>query len=173
MEEKKIKPKQYSHIDYEALLIYVMKHGVSLEKALEEHGLDIARSTVIRNIDRIKKEEDRDLSVIDFYQNRYVPNSQKSEMPKDILRKIQEFEEKPVVIKNELEDLYNKLSTMNEIVEDCGGNIAEATRRINSGNTPLGTVKSISVQGLRKDINYFKAIKEQLEKEINKEGEER
>jgi len=173
MVEKKIKPKQYSHIDYEALLIYMMKCGVSMEKALEENGLDIARSTVIRSIERMKKEEGRDLSIIEFYQTRYVPNMQKAEMPIDIIRTIQDFEERPVVIKNELEDLYNKLKTMNEIVEACGGNIAEATRRINSGTTVLGFIKPISVQGLRKDIKYYEEIKEKLEEAVNKEGEER
>ena len=133
MNEKKIKPKQYSHIDYEALLIYMMKHGVSLERALEENGLDIARSTVNRNISKIKEQKGKDLSVIEFYQNKYVPNMQKAKLPEEIMESIAMFKEKPVVIKNELEDLYNKLSTMNQIVEACGGNISEATRKINSG----------------------------------------
>ena len=173
MSEKKIKPRQYSHIDYEALLIYVMKNGVSVEEALEDHGLNIARSTVIRNITKMKKEEGRDLTVIDFYQKIYVPNSQKSKKPQDVIRQIQDFVERPIIIKNELEDLYNKLSTMNKIVEACNGNVAEATRKINSGETPLGKVKSISVQGLRKDIKYFERVKEEMEKTMKIEGEER
>ena len=41
--ERKVKPKQYSHIDYEALLIYAMKNHISIEKAIEENGLTIAR----------------------------------------------------------------------------------------------------------------------------------
>ena len=173
MEEKKIKPKQYSHIDYEALLVYMMKRGISAEKALQEHGLEIARSTLIRNIEKMKKEKGRDLSIIQFYQTRYVPNMQKSKLPEEIVMRINEFEEKPVVVKNELDDLYNKLKTMNEIVEECGGNVAEAARRINSGTTALGAIKPISVQGLRKDIKYYEKTREKLEKAVNKEGEER
>ena len=35
MENKKtVKPKQYSHIDYEALLIYIMKNHISMEQAI-------------------------------------------------------------------------------------------------------------------------------------------
>lgn len=82
---------------------------------------------------------------------------------------------KRVVIKNELDDLYYKLSTMNEIVQICNGNITEATRKINSGQTILGNVKPISVQGLGKNIKYFQKIKEIMEEEIEKEekGEEK
>lgn len=136
-EEKKIKPKQYSHIDYEALLIYAMKNHISLEKAMEENELAIARSTVIRNIRRMKQEKGRDTRIIEFYQQVYVPNYQKSELPEKIVQAIEELPEKRVVIKNELEDLYNKLYIMNEIVKASDGNMAEATRKINSGQTRI------------------------------------
>jgi hypothetical protein len=42
------KPKQITHIDYEALLIYVIKHDLTLEQAQEEFG--ISRRTIDRNI---------------------------------------------------------------------------------------------------------------------------
>ena len=55
MENKKaVKPKQYSHIDYEALLIYIMKNHISMDQAIEELDLNIARATVTRNINKIK-----------------------------------------------------------------------------------------------------------------------
>ena len=177
MEEKAriIKPKEYFHIDYEALLIYAMKKHVSLERAIEENGLTIARSTVIRNIRKMKQDVTRDNSIIEFYQEEYVPNCQKPELPARIIRGIASLPQKKVVIKNELQDLYNKLSTMNEIVQACDGNLAEATRKINSGKTILGNVKPISRQGLEKDIKYFQEIREIIEKEIEKEekGEEK
>ncbi len=44
--EKRIKPREYSHIDYEALLIYAMKNHISVEKAIKENGLTISRITV-------------------------------------------------------------------------------------------------------------------------------
>ena len=134
-QEKEIKPKQYSHIDYEALLIYAMKKHISIERAIEENGLTIARSTVTRNIRKMKEEKNGNLDIIEFYQNVYVPNCQKSKLPDSIIKVIDTFPEKEVVIKNELEDLYKKLYTMNEIVEACNGNVAEATRKINSGQT--------------------------------------
>lgn len=177
MEEKasNIKPKQYTHIDYEALLIYAMKHHISLERAIEENNLAIARSTVIRNIRKMKKEATRDNTIIEFYQEEYVPNYQKSELSPRIIQVIDSLPLKRVVIKNELDDLYYKLSTMNEIVQICNGNITEATRKINSGQTILGNVKPISVQGLGKNIKYFQKIKEIMEEEIEKEekGEEK
>lgn len=82
--ERELKPRQYSHIDYEALLIYAMKRHISVEKSIEENGLTIAKSTVVRNIRKIKQEKDRDLSVIEFYQNVHTPNFQKPEMPEYI-----------------------------------------------------------------------------------------
>lgn len=175
MGEKRIKPKEYSHIDYEALLIYAMKNHVSIEKAIEDNGLTIARSTVTRAIKRIKEQEEKDTSIIDFYQQIYVPNFQKPELPEKIKQVIDELPSKDVVTKSELEDLYHKLYRMNEVVESCQGNIAEATRKINSGQTPLGNVAPISVQGVRKDINYFKKVRELMEKSIQeqKEGEEK
>ena len=49
-EEKKVKPKQYTHIDYTAFLIYLMKTHKPFERAMEELGINIAKSTVNRNI---------------------------------------------------------------------------------------------------------------------------
>ena len=71
--------------------------------------------------------------------------------------------------------MYHKLYTMNEIVDSCQGNIAEATRKINSGQTLLGNIRPISVQGLRKDIKYFKEVKTVMEESIEREkgGEEK
>ena len=137
-ENKKVKPKQYTHIDYEALLIYAMKNHISIERAIEEHNLTIARSTVIRYIKKMKEDKNQDKTVIDYYQNVYVKNYQKPQLPDEILQVIETFPEKKVIVKNELEDLYQKLNTMNEIVIECGGNLAEASRRINAGQTRIG-----------------------------------
>ncbi len=174
-ENKKIKPKQYTHIDYEALLIYAMKNHISLEKAIEDNGLTIARSTVIRNIRKMKQDENQDQTVIDYYQNVYVRNYQKPILPESMIQTIEDFPDKKVVIKNELDDLYKKLSTMNQIAVECGGNLSEATRRINEGKTSLGMIKPISRQGLEKDIKYYNRIKEILEERQEKEekGEEK
>ena len=159
--KKEVKPKQYSHIDYEALLIYIMKNHISMEQAIEELNLHIARSTIVRNINKIKK-EDKENSIIDLYQNIYTSNSQKKELP-----------ELEVVKKEELEDLYKKLSYMKEIAEMCNGNLAEATRVINEGNTILGNVK-ITRQGLGKDLKRYEIVKEAYEqqhKEKKNEGQ--
>ena len=71
--EKRIKPKQYTHIDYEAILIEAMRERCSIEQCIENNGLTIARSTVIRNINKMK-EEGKDTSVIELYEKQYVPN---------------------------------------------------------------------------------------------------
>ena len=171
MKKNEIRPKQYTHIDYEALLIYVMKNNVSLEEAIKENNLSIARSTVIRNIRKIKQDYTRDTAIIDYYQNVYVKNSQKSKIPDEIKLKIDSFEQKPVKIKNELEDLYNKLSIMNSVLQQTSGNYTEATRIINSGTTKLGRIKPITVQAFRNDIKYFERIKEEMEEKIREEKE--
>lgn len=139
--EKEVRLRQYSYIDYEALLIYAMKRHISVEKAIEENGLTVSRVTVTRNIKKMKQEKDRDLSVIEFYQNVYTPNFQKPEMPEYIKQTIESFPEKPVKMKSKFEDLYQKLWMMNEIVEACGGNYTEAARKISSGQTRIRTSK--------------------------------
>lgn len=100
-DKKEVKPKQYSHIDYEALLIYIMKNHISMEQAIEELNLNIARSTIVRNINKIKK-EDKENSIIDLYQNIYTPNSQKKELPEFLKNQIDELPELEVVKKEEL-----------------------------------------------------------------------
>ena len=171
-DKKEVKPKQYSHIDYEALLIYIMKNHISMEQAIEELNLNIARSTIVRNINKIKK-EDKENSIIDLYQNIYTPNSQKKELPEFLKNQIDELPELEVVKKEELEDLYKKLSYMKEISEMCNGNLAEATRVINEGNTILGNIK-ITRQGLGKDLKRYEIVKEAYEqqhKEKENEGQ--
>ena len=163
---KKVKPKQYTHIDYEALLIYIMKNNITVDKALEVFGLDIARSTVIRNIRKLK-EQNKGNEIISLYQKKYVPNMQSKTLPIALQEKIDLLPNKPVIIQDKLEVLYNKLYCMKQIIDSCGGNLSEATRLINSGTTILGNVK-ISRQGLGKNMSYYEKVKEEYEKTRNK-----
>ena len=159
---KGLKPKQYTHIDYEAILIYAMKNRISIEEALAMNGLDIARSTVVRNIREMKKETIT--SIIDLYEKQYVPNSQKKILPEKLQETIDELQERDIVMKPELEDLYTKLSFMKELVDRCNGNKAEAARIISSGNTILGNVR-ISTQGLAKDLKKYEIVAEEMKKQ--------
>ena len=84
MENKKeVKPKQYSHIDYEALLIYIMKNHISMDQAIEELDLNIARATVTRNINKIKADNNEN-AVIDLYQKIYTHKNQNKVLPKSL-----------------------------------------------------------------------------------------
>ncbi len=171
--QKRIKPKQYTHIDYEAILIEAMQERCSIEECLARNGLKIARSTVLRNIRKIK-ENGEDLSIIDLYEKEYVPNMQKEKLPEKLQQKIDELPSRVVVIKPELEDLLKKLNIMNEILEQTNGNYSEAARIISSGTTILGNV-TISHTGLEKNIKHYQEIKRELAKEKKqkeKEGEE-
>ena len=170
--DKKVKPKQYSHIDYEAILIYMMQQKVSLQKTLDDHNLDIARSTFERNINKIDEKSNGQNKIINLYKNGYVPNMQKQEMPEEIKRNIDLLESRDVVVKDELQELYDKLSKMKAIVEQCNGNYAEATRQINSGNTILGNVH-ITRQGLGKDLSRYELVKETIEKRNKQKNEEK
>lgn len=160
---RRIKPKQYTHIDYEALLIEAMKQRCSIEECLKRNGLDIARSTVIRNIRKIK-EKGENSSIIDLYENQYVPNLQKKELPEKLQEKIDELPSRPVTTKPELEDLLKKLTIMNEIFEQANRNYSEAARIISSGTTLLGNV-TISHTGLEKNIKHYQEIKRELANE--------
>ena len=159
----RIKPKQYTHIDYEALLIQAMKERCSIEECLARNELKIARSTVIRNIRKIK-ESGGDLSIIDLYEKQYVPNIQKEELPEKLQQKIEDLPSRPVVTKPELEDLLRKLSIMEKIVEQANGSYAEAARIISSGTTLLGNV-TISHTGVEKNMKHYQEIKRELARE--------
>lgn len=150
-----------------------MKRKMSIEEVLEEQEIHIARSTVVRNIRKIQKESKGTSQVINIYQNLYVPNMQKSEIPESLKAAIEELPEKQIIIKNELEDLYQKLFQMKKIVEETDGNISEATRRINEGTTSLGKIRSITPQGLRKNMLRLKKIEEVMQKERANEEQEK
>ena len=163
-EKKDIKPKQYTHIDYEALLIYVMKNHTSVSKTIKELNLGISRDVVVRNIRKIKEEDPKN-EIVMLYQDEYVPNMQKAKMPESIEEKIKQLKSLKIVIKDELEDLYNRLTNINNILEACNRNWYEATRVINSGSTPLGNIK-ISRQGLIKVMKNYDLVKKKYEENI-------
>ncbi len=167
--QKRFRPKQYTHIDYEALLIMAMKERCSIEKCLEKNNIQIARSTIIRNV-RKMKENQKDTFVINLYEKHYVPNMQKKELPEKLQQKIDKLPNKPVVTKPELDDLLRKLTIMDEIVKQANGNYAKAARIISSGTTLLGNV-TISHTGLEKNIKRYKEIKKEIKKELEKQME--
>jgi len=151
---KNIRPKQYTNINYEALIIYAMKNRVSIEKAILENGLNIARSTVARNI-----EKKPDNEVFKFYKEIYVPNMQKKESQEYIQGKIDEFQRGKVKKEEEIAELYKKLIYMKNIIEQCNGDFKKASEMINSGTTILGK-KHISIQGLYKNMKILKKVEE-------------
>lgn len=158
-DQSKFKPKQYTHIDYEALLIYVMKNRTSVENAVIELELKVARSTIVRNINKLKEQGSQ---IVRLYQEEYATNMQKKELPVGIAEKIDQLPKKEIRIKNELEDVYFKLTMMKEILDSCDGNLTQAARVISSGNTPLGNFK-ITRQGLTKDLKYYEKVKEKYQ----------
>lgn len=169
--QKRIKPKQYTHIDYVAILIQAMQKGCSISECITRNGLDIARSTVTRNIRKIKEDENTskdDRYIIDLYEKEYVPNQQKKPLPIGLHQKIEDLPKRPIVTKTELEDLLKKLNIMNTILEQAKGNYAEAARIISSGTTLLGNVR-ISNAGLEKNIRHYKEIQKELEEERSKD----
>ncbi len=96
----------------------------------------------------------------------------KKKLPDFLKNQIDELPELEVVKKEELEELYKKLSYMKEIAEMCDWNLVEATRVINEGNTIFGKVK-ITRQGLGKDLKWYEIVKEAYEqqhKEKENEG---
>lgn len=156
--KKQYKPKQYSHIDYEALITYVMKNRISVTEAIKRLGLEISRITVERNLNNLE-----DSPIVILYRKKYIPKMQ-SNIPKEIAQEIQDLPDKKVEIKPSLEDRYKKLLIMKEIVNQCGGNLTQAAKVISSGNTPLGNV-TISRQGLTKNMNNYEKVEEEYKKQ--------
>ena len=167
-----IRPKQYTHINYTALLIYMMKNRVSMEQAMIDNGLEIAKSTVTRNLKKIEKdlkEGEEGFEIIQLYKNGYLANIQKEKLPENIEDKIQNLPNKDIVEKEELEDLYKKLSTMHSILEACDGNMEKAVEAINRGTTPLGKM-TISFQGFAKNMQRYEIVKQEMQKRKKEKG---
>lgn len=157
--QKSYKPKQYSNIDYEALITYVMKKHISVTEAIIQLGLNVTRTTVERNLNNME-----DSPIIAFYRTKYIHNRQ-SKMPTEIAQEIEALPDKKVQTKARLEDTYRKLSIMKEIVDQCDGNLTQAAKVISSGNTPLGNV-TISRQGLTKNMKNYERVREEYKKEM-------
>lgn len=173
MEQKSsIRPKQYTHINYTALLIYMMKNRVSMEQAMLDNGLNIAKSTVTRNLRKIEKdlkEGEEEFEIIQLYKNEYLANVQKVKFPERIKEKIENLPNREVIEKDELEDLYKKLSTMYCIFETCGRNMEKAVQAINTGMTPLGKM-TITVPGFAKNMKRYEIVKEEIQKRKKEKG---
>lgn len=160
MEPKSYKPKQYSHIDYEALIIYLMKHRISVEQAIKDLDLNISRITVTRNLNKMEQNP-----IVAIYREEYIPNVQKgAKMPEEIVQEIQNLPDKEVQTGDILEETYRTLSIMKEIIEQCGGNMTQAAKVISGGATPLGNV-SITHQGLSKNMKNYERVKEEYKKQ--------
>ena len=112
------KQKEYTHIDFEALLIYTLKQDLPVEEAANKYG--ISRRTFQRKINEMENRE-----LVELYK-RVADNRKHSRKNGiDIVRKIDALEEKTIVIggindrrKAELLDIerrFNKLcETMNK-----------------------------------------------------------
>lgn len=165
--KRSIRPKQYTHIDYIALLIYIMKNYVSMEQAMNENGLSsIAKSTITRNLKKIEsqlEEGQEEFEIIQLYKNGYLVNMQKNILPTTVEEQIENLPDKEVVNKEKLEDLYKKLSLMHSVLESCDGNMQKAVDAINNGGTPLGSF-SLSYQAFAKNMKRYEVVKVEIEK---------
>lgn len=158
-----IRPKKYTHIDYEALLTRVMKEKISIKSVIEDEELDIARSTVDRNIRKMP-----DSRVVQIYKNFYVPNKQKKQFPEKLDIMIHELPSKsvkPIVVKEKFTDMYHKLLSLYNLYEK-NNSYRETAERINAGITEFGNAK-ITEQGVRKHIRRFQEYRSEMEKELN------
>ena len=142
-----------------------MKNHTSVSNAIKELNLDVSRSAVVRNIRKIKQADPKN-KIVMLYQEGYVPNMQKDEIPEEIEEKVEQLKSSEIVIKDELEDLYNKLTIINNILEACNRNKNETTKVINSGKSPLGNVK-ISRHGLSKIMKNYELVKQQYMENMN------
>ena len=134
-----------------------------IEKLSNKYHINKLLASIL--INRKIKEEDPKNEIVMLYQDEYVPNMQKAKMPESIEEKIKQLKSLKIVIKDELEDLYNRLTNINNILEACNRNWYEATRVINSGRTPLGNIK-ISRQGLIKVMKNYDLVKKKYEENI-------
>lgn len=170
--KQEIKYREYKGIDYIALLVYIMKNNVSLEKAIQNNNLPpIARSTFTRNINKLLEDKNTNTDIIEiikFYKNQYVPHKQC--LPKDLKQEIMKFPDKKIMVKNELDFLYEKLSTMKQIIDACGGNMTKAATLISSGDTVLGKI-TITHQALSKNMKRYEIIQAQIKKRNQQEDE--
>lgn len=106
------KQKGYDHIDFEALLIYILKQGLTIDEAVEQFGT--SRRTINR---RINSMENKELAQLykEVADNR--KHSRKDSL--DIIERIEELEERPIVLRGindrRREELLKIESEFNEL----------------------------------------------------------
>lgn len=159
MENKKgYRPRKYTHIDYEALLIYIMKHDLTGEQTSEEFG--IHRVTISKKVkeleEKAKKEENKELSKIISLYKEYTSyhRSHKGQMNKRTQFVIRMLVEKPVFIKGKLDNTMENLHQREEALKQSENNYTQAAKQL-----------GITRQALTKTIGNKERIKKEFEKE--------
>lgn len=119
------KPKQLTHIDYEALLIHAMKQDLTLAQATE--GLEISDRTIRRNI----KTADISSEIVELY--RIYANAKRGPSPlsEEVEMRIDELIERPIVI-DDVDGKRKRTLTgvKDKLYEDDGRSFAEKSKEI-------------------------------------------
>lgn len=155
---KGYRPRKYTHIDYEALLIYIMKHNLTVEEAAEQFGIHrVTISRKVKELEEVAEKQDKNnlLKIISLYKEYTAFNqSHKNQMDKKTQFVIGLLKEKPVVVKGRLETIIEQLNQRENILEQSENNYTRAAKRL-----------GITRQALSKSIGNKERIKKEFEKE--------
>lgn len=136
-----IKPKTTEHIDYEALVIYILKNEITLQQAVAKFG--VGERTIRRQIDAL---ENTSPEIYELYKATSPYRSAKKSYPEDIAEQINELKIKAVIVedgvnkkmdflKNVIEEYDEKCKTMPH--EEAAKQMGITTSRIAQYRTRL------------------------------------
>jgi len=146
-------PREYTHINWRAMLIDIMKRGYTKSEAEEQYG--ISNRTIAR---KVYKVQESDEAIVSLYREVSKYRKMQKKLPEELQKKINELPEEEVFVGGiydkrveellELEKKYNDELLKGESVKNASANCGKS--RVSK---PLNTLYRIKIEeSFRKDI---------------------
>lgn len=158
----------YSFINFKALFIEMIEKNESQSQIASEY--DIPARTVSRELEKLKKEEEYMIlyEMAKEFSYRKMQRREFSQYEKILMMSsLQNYDEGPVIVNNSIpkeEREYKRAKELLEKAENMGGFQTEIAKKLGVGVSTL--------RRARKKVEEYEK-KEEMKKEIEKEGEDR
>lgn len=177
------KPKSRTDIDFEALMIEIMKSGDTVQAASDKYGISVR--TISRKVNKIKKENP---DLVELYKIYTDTKKRGKKLHIFYEEKISEIPSKPVVLSELTEgreaELEKTLQDFERLVFEEGMSKAEAARRLGFDDYPTvwkkyetlhrikiekKTIEETKLQRKKKEEQFRDSIKVSIENRKNRE----
>ena len=164
-------PREYTHINWRAMLIDIMKKGYTKHEAEEQYS--ISSRTISRKVYEVEKDDE---DIVSLYREVSSYRRKQKELPQKLQQEVDSLQEEEIFLGGiydkrtqellELEKKYNE-----ELAKGKSKNVASTNCGINKVDKTLNTLYRIKIENTNKVIN--KPQGEEPKPNKKNEGEER